>query len=80
VRMTTACVLKLGVPRSARQPKWMFSGEGSRERVFGTNHIRHFRPLAFFPRKSSRELSIMLLLVNDVSLEYSLDNLVRYLS
>jgi len=46
--MTTACVLKLGVPRSARQPKWMFSGEGSRERVFGTNHIRHFRPLAFF--------------------------------
>jgi hypothetical protein len=58
----------------------MFSGEGSRERVFGTNYIRRFRPLAVFSRKSSRELSIMLLLVNDVSLEYSLDNLVRYLS
>ena len=38
-----------GVNQSGCFPaKWMFSGEGSRERVFGTNHIRHFRPLAFF--------------------------------
>ena len=56
----------------------MFSGEVSREIVFGTNHIRRFGPLAYFPYESSRELFIML--INDMYLEYGLNNLVRYLT
>jgi hypothetical protein len=58
--------------------KWVFSGEVSREKVFGTNHIRRFGPLASSSHESSRELFIML--INDMYLEYGLDNLVRYLS